>query len=164
MVAEGDGLGPLQMGITWHDGAGMRQGLVAQDPDQIAQLTPQGRHRPPQVQADVQRHLVVAAAPGVQALARVPDAGGQLALDEGVDVLRLRVDDECPRAQVGGDARQSIPDGLPVGGGEDPLLRQHGGVGHAARDILLRHSAVKGNGGIEVVGFLIDFLLKPSGP
>ena len=40
-----------------------------------------------QVQADVQRDLIVAAAPGVQALTGVTDAGGQRLLDEGVDIL-----------------------------------------------------------------------------
>ena len=41
---------------------------------------------------------------------------------------------------------------------------KHGGMSQASRNILLRHPAVKRNGGIEIVGFLVDILLVPAGP
>ena len=53
-----------------------------------------------QVQADVQRDLIVAAAPGVQALTGVTDAGGQRLLDEGVDVLGVGVDLQLAGSQI----------------------------------------------------------------
>ena len=41
MVAEGDGLRPLEMGVSRHDGARVLLRLPAQHPDQIEELPPQ---------------------------------------------------------------------------------------------------------------------------
>ena len=73
-MAEGDGLGALQVGVTGHDGGGVLGGLLADDLDQLHDVSLQGVAVVPQSQADVQRHLVVPAAAGVQALAGVADA------------------------------------------------------------------------------------------
>ncbi len=54
----------------------------------------------PQVEAEVQRHLVVAAAAGVQPLARIAHAGGQGLLHEGVDILGVGVDFQRAAVQI----------------------------------------------------------------
>ena len=164
VMAEGDGLRPLEVGVAGQDGGGVRLRLAAQDAHQLEKLRPQGGGGAPQIEADVQRHLVVAAAPGVEPFARVADAGGQLPFNKGMDVLRILVDGQRAGSEIGGDARQPVLDRLPVLGGKDPLFGQHGGVRHAARDVLLRHAGIKRDGGIKIVGFLIEFLLEPSGP
>ena len=164
MMAEGDRLRPLKVGVPRHHRAGVFLRLPAQHPDQPGQLRPHRMGQRPQVQPVVQRHLIVPAPPRVQALARVPNPGGQLALHKGMDILRPHIDGKRAGFQVRKDARQPVPDRLPVSGGDDPLLCEHRGVRHAAEDILPRHAGIEGNGGIEVVRFLIEFLLEPSGP
>ena len=50
------------------------------------------------------------------------------------------------------NALKSGYDGLRIGGGDDAPGAQHGGVGHAARDVLAVHAGVYSDGGVEVVG------------
>ena len=54
-VAEGDGLGALQVGVTGHDGGGVLGGLPADDLDQLHDVSLQGVAVVPQSQADVKR-------------------------------------------------------------------------------------------------------------
>ena len=92
-----------------------------------------------QGQAHIQGHLVVAAAGGVQALARVADAGGQFPLHKGVDVLGVGVDGESAGVQVRQDGFEARDDLLAFAFVDDAALPQHGGVGHAALDVLVVH-------------------------
>ena len=92
LVAEGHGLGTLQVGVAGHDVPCALLGLVAKHGDKFFYLALNMLAGDAQVQADVQRDLIVAAAPGVQALTGVTDAGGQRLLDEGVDVLGVGVE------------------------------------------------------------------------
>ena len=66
VVAEGDGLGPLQVGVPGHDGPGVLLRFFAQHPHQVLQLGLEGGHVFPQGEAHVQGHLVVAAAGGME--------------------------------------------------------------------------------------------------
>ena len=105
----------------------------------------------PQGQADVQRDLVVAAAAGVQALARVADAGGQRLLDKGMDVFGRRVDLQRAAFQVGQNLLQAGQDGVAVLRRNDALLAEHRRMGHAAVDVLAGHALVKADAGVEIV-------------
>ena len=100
----------------------------------------------------------------MQPLARVADAGGEGLLNKGMDILRLRVNGEFPLLQIGEDALQPVQDGLLVLGADDALLPQHGGVGHAAVDVLAEHPAVEPDAGIEIVHAGIDGFGEPSLP
>ena len=91
-MAEGDGLGALQVGIAGHDGGGVLAGLPADDLDELHDVGLQGVAVVPQC------HLIVAAAAGVQALAGIADAGGEGLLHKGVHILGIGVD-----LQVAGD-------------------------------------------------------------
>ena len=81
-----------------------------------------------------------------------------------MDVLGCGVGGERAGLQIAGDALQALHDELGLGRLDDALAAQHGGVGDAALDILLRHAGVKGNGGVKVVDLVIGLLLKPSSP
>ena len=164
MMPEGDGLGPLEVGVARHDGGGMRLRFAAEHPDELPELILQAGHRVSKGQAEIQRHLVIPAAAGVQPLARIPDPGSQLPFHKGVDILGVRIDFERSRGEVGRDGGKALPNLLSILCREDALLLEHGGVGHAPGDILLSHAAVEGDGGIEIVGFLVDILLEPAGP
>ena len=64
-----------------------------------------------QGQADVQRHLIVAAAAGVEPLARVADAGGQGLLHKGMHVLGVGVDLQLAAGQIIGDVGKRLHTG-----------------------------------------------------
>ena len=64
LVAKGDRLGTLQMGVTGHNIGRRFFCLVADGQDQFLDLPLQVERCFPQVQADIQRNLVVAAAAG----------------------------------------------------------------------------------------------------
>ena len=163
-VAEGDGLGALQVGVTGHDGGGVLGGLPADDLDQLHDVSLQSVAVVPQSQTDVQRHLVVPAAAGVEALAGVADAGGEGLLHEGMDVLGVGVDGEGAGGQVicdGGKTAQNI---FAVLLGDDALLCQHGGVNAAAAHILRDHPLVEADGRVEVVDAGIDRLGETALP
>ena len=111
MVAEGDRLRPLQVGIAGHDGIRMRFRLAAQGSDQGMDAVPQRLALPAQVQPEIQRHLIVAAAGRVETPARVADAAGQLALDEGMDILRSIVDGEPAAGKILRNPAKPLRDG-----------------------------------------------------
>ena len=163
-VAEGDGLGALQVGVAGHDGGGVLRCFLADDPDQIDDAALQHPAVVAQGQADVQRHLIVAAAAGVQALAGVADAGGQGLLHEGVDVLGVGVDLQPAAGQVVGDGSQTVEDVLTILLGDDALFGQHGGVYAAAPHILCDHPLVKADGRVEIIDARIDRLGETAFP
>ena len=118
----------------------------------------------PQGQADIQRHLIVAAAAGVQPLARIADAGGEGLLHKGVHILGIGVDLQPAGCQIVGDGSQTVEDVLTILFGDDALLCQHGGVHAAAAHILRDHALVEPDGGVEVVHAGIHGLGKTALP
>ena len=143
VVPEGDGLRPLQVGVAGHDGLGVLRRHVAEGFGEGFDLGGDFPHLVAEVQADVEGDLVVAAAGGVEALAGVAQAFGQLRLDEHVDVLRLHIKGKGAAVQVGEDPRQAGDDLFRLGGVDDAGLSQHGGVGDAAHDIVAVHPPVE---------------------
>ena len=87
VVAEGDRLGGLQVGVARHDGRGMGLGLTDQRRLQIAQLSVQGVDRLAHPEPEIGRDLVVARARRVQAPGRLADQLLEPRLDVHVDVL-----------------------------------------------------------------------------
>ena len=163
-MAHGHRLGPLQMGVAGHDRGGVLRRLFAQGLHQFRQLLLQAAAHIPQGQADVQGHLVVAAAAGVQALAGVADAGGEGLLHEGVNVLGLRVNGQRPALQVVQDALQPAQDLVRVLLGDDALGAQHGRMGHAAGDVLMGHTLVEPDGRVEIVHAAVHRFRKSALP
>ena len=164
VVAKGDGLGPLHVGVAGHHRGGVLLRFAAQHFHKVLQLGLDGGAVLAQGQAHIQSDLVVAAAGGVQALARVADAGGELPLHKGVDVLGVRVNHQGAGIQIGQNALQALHNLLAFAFLDDAALPQHGGVGHAALDILPVHPAVDGDAGVKVVGLGVGFLLETAFP
>ena len=163
-VAKGDGLGALQVGVAGHDGGGVLSGLPADDLDELHDVGLQGVAVVPQGQADVQCHLIVAAAAGVQALAGIADAGGEGLLHKGVHILGVGVDLQFAGGQIICDGGQTVEDILTVLFRDDALLGQHGGVHAAAAHILRDHALVEPDGGVEVVHAGVHRLGKAALP
>ena len=121
-MTKGDGLGALQVGVAGHDSGGILRSLPADDLDEFHDVSLQGVAVVPQGQADIQRHLIVAAAAGVQALACIADAGGQGLLHEGMHILGVGVDLQRTACQIVGNGGQPVEDILAVLFGDDACL------------------------------------------
>ena len=163
-MAKGDGLGALQVGVAGHNSGGILRRLPADDLDELHDVSLQGVAVIPQGQADIQRHLIVAAAAGVQALACIADAGGQGLLHEGMHILGVGVDLQRTACQIVGNGGQPAEDILAVLFGDDALLGQHSGVDPAAAHILRDHALIEPDGGVEVVDAAVHRLGKPTLP
>ena len=164
LLGEEDGLGPLQVGVAGNDGVRVGLRLVGDDGDERPELRLDLAALLPEPEAKVQGHLVVAAAGGVELLAHIPQPLREDLLHEHVDVLRGGVDGELPALDDRQDVREPLRQ---LGGllfGQDALLGQHGRVGQGAGDVLAVHTAVKMDGGVEVIRRLIQLSRRPSGP
>ena len=164
LVTERDRLGALQMRIARHDGGAVRFGLRQQRVNQRADFAGERGRFVPQVEPDVERDLVVAAAGGVQPFADVADAARQFGLHEHMNVLRFGIDLQRAGFQVAQDGVQRVDDPVGVGLGDDVLHAEHGGVRHRAADVLPEHPAVEVDGRIEVVGQTVERFGKPACP
>jgi hypothetical protein len=145
VVAEGDRLRHLQVGETGHYGVGVLLGQIDQRGLAGAEAGHNAVDRVAQVKADIGRHLVVAAAAGVQALAGVADFGGQCGLDVEVDVLPVERPVEFPRANLGQQVGHTVPDRLQIVLGQHADVVQHGGVRQRTLNIELGQPIIEGN-------------------
>ena len=110
MMAEGDGLGHLQVREPRHDGVGVLLGQINQGALQIGQQAMQQVNLLAQPQADIGRHLVVAGARGVQPLARIAHQFGQPFLDVQVHVFEVELPCKAPLLDVLADDRHAPAD------------------------------------------------------
>jgi hypothetical protein len=149
VVPERRRLGGLQMGEARHHRRRVLGGAVDQRPHRVGDLRIQPVDRVAHPEAHIRRHLVVAAARGVQALAGLPDALGQARLHVHVDVLERLVEIEGPGLDLTLDRLQPLPDRRLLVGGKDPHMAQHGGVGEAAVYVLAPHLAVEADRGVD---------------
>ena len=82
------------------------------------------------------RHLVVTAAPGMEALARLADPSGELALDGHVDILIVHAERERAGLDILLDGVQAVANGQGIRIADDALARQHGRVRLGTGDVL----------------------------
>ena len=151
IMAEGDRLGPLEVGIAGHDARLVLLGPVGERRGQVPHQAGYGIALLLQVHAHVQRDLIVAAAGGVELFARVADALGEHLLHEHMDVLAAGIHRQGAAADIREDLAQAGAQLVALGVGDDAPGREHGGVGHAAADVLGVQALVKADGGVEVV-------------
>ena len=88
----------------------------------------------------------------------------QYLLHEHVNVLGRWVKLQLSLVQIRHDPGQTRDQRLGFLLRQDAAVRQHGGVGHGAGDILPVHAAVEMKGRVEVVRDLCCFLFGPAGP
>jgi len=164
LVAEGHRLGALQMGVAGHNVACPLLGLVTKHVDKLFDLALEMLAGGTQVQPDIQRHLVVAAAAGVQPLTRIADAGGQRLLDESMHILGVGVDLQCAAVQILQNRVQTFVNIVHILLGDDTLSAQHGRVDKAALNILLDHPRVKADGRVKIVYAAVNGLAGSALP
>jgi hypothetical protein len=143
VVREPDRLGALQMGVAGQDRVDVLARTLGQDAPQLRQAMTRGMRRVPQVQRQIGRDLVVAAATGVQAARNRPDALAQPRLHVHVDVLEARIELERSGLDLAQQLLQAGCDRVRVGGRDHAGATQHAGVGDRAANVVARQLAVE---------------------
>jgi hypothetical protein len=112
VVAERHRLRGLQMGEARYRVARMLRGAFHQCQHQVGKLRVQPVDRVAHPKPKIRRHLVVAAARGVQPAAGLTDAFGQPGLDVHVDVFECHVEREASALDLVRDRPQPAADRL----------------------------------------------------
>jgi len=149
VVAEGHGLGGLQVGEARHEGVGMLLGAVQQGGLEALQLGERPVAGVADPEPEVHGHLVVPAARRVQAPRRRTDQLAQPGLHIHVDVLELVPEGEGPVADLGGDGVEAGLDGRLVLTCNHALHAQHRRVGAGAGQILVGKPPVEPDGDVD---------------
>lgn len=162
VVAEGDGLGALEVGVAGHGVGGVAFGEVAHDADEVAQggrgVVAEGAD----CHAVDEGDLVVAGACGVEAAGGLADLFAEEGFDVGMDVFEFGAPLDFAAAELFADVFESADDGVGVGGGDDALVSEHAGVGDGAGDIEFPEVAIE-PGGVGL-GELVHLALEAAAP
>ena len=164
MVRQQDGLRVLHVGETGHDRALVFVGLLHQRGLKRADLLHQVVDLVAQIQPDVERDLVVAAAGGVNTRALGAERFGQRRLDVHVDVFQLDLELHFAFGDPAFQDGKLAADG--VGGflRNDPGRAEHGGMRHAAGDVVLVEAFVVGDGLGEVLNAALSLFGESAAP
>jgi hypothetical protein len=150
-VAEQHRLRALEVRVEGQDGVAV---APREDDERALHGADAGREdlaRLHEVQAQVRRHLVVAAARGVQALAVLADELREAALHRHVDVLVGRERLEGVLVELERDALQALHDALDRGRRQDAGLPEHLRVRDGADDVLGPQAPVHGERAVDAV-------------
>ena len=150
VVAEGHGLGDLQMGEARHDGGGMRFRLAGERQLQVLQLGIEVVDRVAHIEAEVERHLIIARARRVQAPGGRADDVLEAGFDVEVDIFERARERERAALDLGLHLVEALPNEGGIGFRDDSLLRQHRGMGFRARDVLPEQALVEADRGVDL--------------
>ena len=142
-VADEHRHGAAHVRVGGHQGLARTLGLIGERGDERPDAGLQRRDATPHVEPEVERHLLVARAPGVQAAAVVADQRHQLALDEAVHVFVVAGDPRRILAAALEHRLQAVLDARDRGGLEHAGPAERVGPGEAADDVVLEELAVE---------------------
>ena len=128
-MAQGHGLGLLQVGKTRHDGVLVLLHFFENNMKKRQEFGPHLFHLAPGKQAHVDSHLVVSAAAGMESLPGLSDPLGKLCLDEGMNVFVPAPNFKLPGPDVLPDGKEAFVNGLPVLLGNNALFGEHLSMG-----------------------------------
>ena len=158
------GLCFLQMGEAGHEGVRIFLHQIQNHSQKTQGLCTHFLDRTPGIQTHIKSNLVIAAASGVQTLARVADPVDEIGLHEAVYIFILASDLHLTVLDIIKDPLQTLYDGLTVFGGQDALFPKHPGMYHAALYILSVQALVKSDRIVKGLHSLICLLCKPAAP
>ena len=120
-----------------------------------------GLHQP---QPEIGRHLVVAAAAGMQLAGRLADEFAQPPLDRGMDILVGRGECERFRSQFFSDLRQAGAEFRELIGRQQSGALERMSPGDRAADVLGGQAAVDGQRRVQCIRHCVQSAFQPSGP
>ena len=159
-----DGLSAPQVGVGRHDRLTRRRRAARKRGHQRDDLPLQHRQPPPQVEAQIQRYLLVARTTGVEPAPDISQAVDELALDERVHVLVGTRDEPGIVPTAPADLDQRVANGAGVGGRQHAGSGQRLGPGQTPLDIVLEQAPVEPERGLEAEDLLVGSALEPAGP
>ncbi len=136
MMAQRDGLRPLDVRIAGHCVGSVLFAKVANDADEGSARLRGDVTGFPDDHPVQQRDLVVARTGGMQTAGCGANLRAKQRLDVRVNVFELRLPRHAASLDVGKHFAQSGDDRLRVGCGDDALFPQHPGVGHRPRNVV----------------------------
>ena len=163
-MGQRDGLRLLHMRIARHDRMQVFPGNVQQRVQQVFQhdlRLPAGRLG---IHPRIQRHLIVAAPAGMQALPCFPDPLRQQGFHVHVDILRVHHPLNPAGPGILQDPLQTFHDLLRIFRRDDSLLAQHGRMSDGTCDVLLVQALVKRDAGMEVIHQSVRSLAETASP
>ena len=164
VVSEGDGLRPLEVGVSGENDRLVRFGELGDRFEQRDRQRLDAADLAAEIQPEVKRRLVVAGAGCVKLFAHGAQPVGERLLDEHMDILGAGINAERAGLQLGEDTAQRVLKLLGFVMRDNAAVRKHGGVRHGAGNVLPEHAAVESDGRVESVRDLRRFFLGPSGP
>jgi len=156
VVAKGDGLRPLEVGVAGDEGPAVARHAVEQDPDELAQRFLDLGQPPLEPQAYVGGDLVVARPRGVEPPPRITHQLDKARLHRHVDVLMFRPGLPGALGQLFPDLPEPARERLAVLGRDDSGFGEHRGVGQRGFEVLVRDLEVELERRGEVVEQPID--------
>ena len=110
--------------------------LALEQAEEGQDFVPEAAQLVPEVKFDIDQHLVVAAAAGVNLLAEVAELAGEEEFDLGVNVFHVILQHKGARRDAGGDFVQSAQQNLQLVGIQQADAFQHRNVGLRALHIV----------------------------
>ncbi len=136
VLGQGHGLGGLEMGAPGQERVLVLRGALQEHGGQLGQAGAPGRGPARDEQPEVQGHLVVARAAGVELAAHRSHQGREAAFNVHVHVFQGRVPGERAGLDLGEHGVQTLDERGGLVPGDDPLGGQHAGVGLGPGDVL----------------------------
>ena len=164
MVSEADGLGDLQVGKAGHNGFGVLFRQIQQCRLKVLNQASDDGNLVAQPQADVGGDLVVAAAAGVQAFARVADFVGQAAFDVHMDIFQIGRPFDFAAADFFEDFRHTPADVRQIAFVQHAGFFQHLRVGQRALNVPFGKPSVETDGGGVLFDEFGNGFVETSGP
>ena len=164
VVCKSHRLGTLQMGIAGEHGFGVLFCQLHQHGTQLFHQSADLLDLVPQIQPQIQCHLIVSGTGGVQPLAHIAVTLGQLCLHEHVNVLRIGIKFQLAAVQICQNGSQPLNNGLAVLLGDDAAVPQHGGMGDTALNVMPVHTGIKCDRGVKRIYACVNFFGKSSCP
>ena len=164
VMGQGDRLRLLQVGEPGHEGLRVCGHHVVEGLQQALYQFVRLLYLIPGIEPHVEGDLVIAAAPGVQLLAELPDPLSQHRFHEAVHILAGLVHGQGAGLDILQDALQSLPDAGALLLREDARLFQGPHMRETPPDILGEKPLVKSDRCVECVDHLVCFFGKPSAP
>ena len=143
VVAEEDGLRPLEMGVAGDQGPAVARHAVEQDPNELAQGLLDFGQPPLEPQTYVGGDLVVARSRGVQSPPGITHQFDKASLHCHVDVLVFRPGLPGAFGQLFPDLLETARERLAVLGRDDSGRGEHRGVGQRGFEVLVRDLVVE---------------------
>ena len=163
-MAEGDGLGRLQMGEAGHDGTGEGEGLFRQRALQGGSLAIKQIKRVADPEAHIGCDLIIARTGGVEAAGGGTDGLGEARFDIHVNIFERAGEGELAGFDLGGDIFKALRDCCSVFGLNNALFGEHGNMGARTGNVLTPQGLVEFDRGVDIFHDGIGARIKSPAP